>query len=30
MGRRDHFSMMTRSINKITLKLEQGQSSEKA
>jgi hypothetical protein len=30
MGCNDHLAMMTRSTNKVTLKLEQGQSSEKA
>jgi hypothetical protein len=30
MGSSDHLSMMTRSTNKVTLKLEQGQSSKKA
>jgi hypothetical protein len=28
MGSSDHLAMMTRSTNKVTLKLEQGQSSE--
>jgi hypothetical protein len=28
MGSSDHLAMMTRSTNQITLKLEQGQSSE--
>jgi hypothetical protein len=30
MGCSDHLAMMTRSTNEVTLKLEQGQSSEKA
>jgi hypothetical protein len=30
MGHNDHLAMTTRSTNKITLKLEQRQSSEKA
>jgi hypothetical protein len=30
MGCKDHLAMMTRSTNKVTLKLEQGQSSKKA
>jgi hypothetical protein len=30
MGHCDHLAMMARSTNKVTLKLEQGQSSEKA
>jgi hypothetical protein len=28
MGNSDHLAMMTRDTNKVTLKLEQGQSSE--
>jgi hypothetical protein len=30
MGRSDHLAMITRSANKVTLKLEQGQSLKKA